>query len=39
MVDAAFVAVSVRVSVSEIAWVDDAALVAVPDKVSVSEIA
>ena len=39
MVDAAFVVVSVRVSVSEIVWVVDAALVAVSVRVNVSEIA
>ncbi len=39
MVDAALVAVSVKVSVSEIAWVDAAALVVVSVRVNVSEIA
>ena len=39
MVDAAFAVVSVRVSVSVIAWVDAAAFAVVPVRVSVSEIA
>ena len=39
MVDAALLAVSVRVSVSEIAWVVDPALLAVSVRVNVSVIA
>ena len=39
MVAAALAAVSVRVNVSEIAWVVDAALLAVSVRINVSEIA
>ena len=39
MVAASLVVVSVRVSVSEIVWVDDAALLTVSVRVNVSEIA